>query len=222
MIKLSKRLAKISTLIGKDDIVLDIGCDHALLDIYLERKFKKKFYASDLRESALDMARSNIKKYDAKDVEIRCGNGLEVINENDTINTIVISGMGYMTINKILKDINKYKKINKIIIQSNTNPELVRKHLVKNGFYIYKDYLVLDNNKYYIITYFKKGIKKHTPMELEVGIFDDSRPLKKYITLEIKKNNILLTLIPKKYVFKRYRIEKTINYLNKKKNSIYK
>ena len=65
MIKLSKRLETIASFISKEDNVLDIGCDHALLDIYLSKKYSKTYYASDLRESALDMARSNIKKYDA-------------------------------------------------------------------------------------------------------------------------------------------------------------
>ena len=62
MIKLSKRLECIASFIEIDDDVLDIGCDHALLDIYLSKKYFKTYYASDLRESALDMARSNIKK----------------------------------------------------------------------------------------------------------------------------------------------------------------
>ena len=62
MINLSKRLESISSLIKKEDDVLDVGCDHALLDIYLSNKYNKKYYASDLRESALDMARANIKK----------------------------------------------------------------------------------------------------------------------------------------------------------------
>lgn len=100
MIKLSNRLEAISSFIDKKDISLDVGCDHALLDIYLSNKYNKKYYASDIRESALNMARANIEKYRCNKVEIRCGSGLEVLNKEDDINTIIISGMGYMTILK--------------------------------------------------------------------------------------------------------------------------
>ena len=34
-IKLSKRLNEIAKLVNKDSILADVGCDHALLDIYL-------------------------------------------------------------------------------------------------------------------------------------------------------------------------------------------
>ena len=80
MIKLSKRLEKIASFINEEDDVLDIGCDHALLDIYLSKKYNKIYYASDLRESALDMARSNIKKYNSDKVILKCGNGLDVLD----------------------------------------------------------------------------------------------------------------------------------------------
>ena len=35
MINLSKRLKEIANLMDKNSVIADIGCDHALLDIYL-------------------------------------------------------------------------------------------------------------------------------------------------------------------------------------------
>lgn len=217
MISLSKRLDKIASFIDKDDNVLDVGCDHALLDIYLSKKYSKKYYASDLRESALDMARSNIKKYKCNNVILKCGNGLDVIDECD-VNTVVISGMGYMTIISILRNIKNIIKVNKLVIESNTNPEKVRKFLVKKGFYIDKEDVVLDKNMYYVVTSYKRGYNKYNKMELELGLFDNI----KYTEIELKKNNILLNIIPKKYILKRLEIKRKIKYLNKKKNSISK
>ena len=40
MIKLSKRLETISSLISKKSKIVDIGCDHGLLDIYLYQNKK--------------------------------------------------------------------------------------------------------------------------------------------------------------------------------------
>ena len=219
MIKLSKRLEKIAEFVEKDDTVLDIGCDHALLDIYLANKYSKIYYASDLRESALDMARSNIKKYSCDKVVLRCGNGLDVLEEKMDINTIVISGMGYLSIIGILRNIKHLKNINKLIIQSNSNSEIVRKFILKNGFYIDKEHIVLDKNIYYIITSFKRGKKKYSNLDKEIGIMNDDI-LKDYINIEIKKNNVLLSIVPKKEIFRRMKIKRKLKYLNKKKNSM--
>ena len=219
MIKLSKRLERISTYIDKDDNVLDIGCDHALLDIYLSNKYSKKYYASDLRESALDMAKSNIEKYKANNVILKCGNGLDVLDDNMNVNTIVISGMGYLTIMGILKNIKRIKNIDKVIIQSNSNPEIVRKFMIKNGFHIKKETIVLDKNIYYIISMFERGKKKHSKLDIEIGLINDEI-LSSYLDIEIKKNNVLLSIIPKKQILRRYNIKNKLKYLHKKKNSI--
>ena len=49
MIKISKRLETISSLVPINSSIIDIGCDHALLDIYLiEKKIAKKAIASDI------------------------------------------------------------------------------------------------------------------------------------------------------------------------------
>lgn len=219
MIKLSKRLEKIAELVEKDDTVLDIGCDHALLDIYLSNKYSKVYYASDLRESALDMARANIKKYSCDNVVLKCGNGLEVLDENMNINTVVISGMGYLSIMSILKNIKYIKSVNKLIIQSNSNSEIVRKFIIKNGFYIDKEKVILDKNIYYIITSFKRGKRKYSNIDKEIGTMNDD-VLKEYIDIEIKKNNVLLSIVPKKEILRRIYIKKRLRYLYKKKNSM--
>lgn len=221
MIKLSKRLEKIAELINKEDNVLDIGCDHALLDIYLSKKYSKTYYASDLRENALDMARANIKKYSADKVILKCGNGLEVLDKDMNINTVVISGMGYLSIINILRNIRHLKNINKLVIQSNSNSEVVRKFILKKGFHIDGEVLVLDKNIYYIISSFKRGKKKYSNVDKEIGIMNDSI-LNDYIEIEIKKNNILLSIIPKKEVLRRVSIKKKLKYLYKKKNSMRK
>lgn len=220
MIKLSKRLDCIASFIDEEDNVIDIGCDHALLDIYLSFKYNKIYYASDLRESALDMARANIDKYKCNSVILKCGNGLTAIDKSMNINTIVISGMGYMSITHILKNIKYMHNINKLVIQSNSNTEIVRKFMIKNGFYIDKEKLILDKNIYYIISVFKKGKKKHSNIDINIGIMDNIDL--NYIDIELKKNNIILSVIPKKHFLRRRTIKKRINYLNKKRILINK
>ena len=104
MISLSNRLLTISSFIEKNDNILDIGCDHALLDIYLEKKYNNDIIiASDVLESALEKGKENIKKYNSKRVILKCGYGLETL-DNNKVNTVVIAGMGYQKIIGILKN----------------------------------------------------------------------------------------------------------------------
>lgn len=215
MIRLSKRLELISTFINKDDNVLDIGCDHALLDIFLSKKYNKMYFASDLRESAINMAKQNIEKYRPNNVVLLCGNGLDVLSSCDNVDTIVISGMGYMTITHILKNIKSKKEIRKVIIQSNSNPEIVRKFMLKNHFCIDKEQIVLDNNIYYVVTSYVRGRKKYSKIEKELGTID-SIEFKKYLKLELKKEGILLKVVPKKYFMKRFLIRRKIRNIKKR------
>ena len=64
MIKLSARLKALANFIDDNSNVVDIGCDHGLLDIYLiQNKNNIKVIASDVNINALNNAKSNIKKY---------------------------------------------------------------------------------------------------------------------------------------------------------------
>jgi tRNA (adenine22-N1)-methyltransferase len=60
---LSKRLEAVATLVDIGANVIDVGCDHAYLDIYLTLNNDNKCIATDINENALAMAKTNIKKY---------------------------------------------------------------------------------------------------------------------------------------------------------------
>ena len=63
--RLSSRLKAIAEFVSDGEKIIDIGCDHALLDIYLYQNRKKvKIIASDIHEGALKQAEKNIKKYE--------------------------------------------------------------------------------------------------------------------------------------------------------------
>ena len=133
MNKLSKRLETVASFIDKKDkSVIDIGCDHGLLSIFLAEKYQKlNIIASDVNDNALESARRNVSKYKLEDrIDIRLGSGLSVIKESDHIDTIVIAGMGANTIIGFLKYYqDKLKNIKKIIIRSNTDLYFLRKNI---------------------------------------------------------------------------------------------
>lgn len=62
--KINDRLKKIGDLVEANSFCLDVGCDHAFLDIYLVQKDKNiRAVASDVAEGPLSHARENIRKY---------------------------------------------------------------------------------------------------------------------------------------------------------------
>ena len=217
MIKLSQRLEAISSLVPNNSKVIDIGCDHGLLDIYLyQRKISLKVIASDVNENALNNAKENIKKNNlGKHIETRLGNGLETLTDEDDINTIVISGMGAHTIISILKNnIKKLIKIDTIIVQSNTKIELLRKEIVKLNYIIADELLIEDNKKIYTIIKFIKGKKKYSQKELYLGpilLKKNTELFQKNNIKELEKLNTLLKLMPKSKIIDRYNVKKKIN-----------
>lgn len=144
--KINNRLKQIGDLVEANSFCLDVGCDHALLDIYLVKKNKNiKAIASDVKEGPLKNALENIKKEKLEDkIELRLGNGLDTYS--DDINTVIISGMGGRNIIGILKNNLKItKKIDTFIISPNNYQEDVKRFLTKNKFYIENEVLVKDS-----------------------------------------------------------------------------
>ncbi len=209
---IDNRLKSLTKYVDKKDYIIDIGCDHALLDIYLvKNKIANNIIVSDISNNALKQGINNIKKYNLENyINTRCGNGLEVLNEEDNINTIIISGMGTNTILNILN--NKYlSKINKLIIQSNKDYYLLRKEVIKLGFIIDKEEVILVNNKLYINIVFIRGTKKYNIEELKYGT-KNMINRKVYYEYLIKKYKNILNKITNKE--KEKELLNEINVLN--------
>jgi tRNA (adenine22-N1)-methyltransferase len=221
MINISKRLLAISKYVEQKDRIVDIGCDHALLDIYLSKEKKlKKIIATDIVKHSIDCAKKTIDKYKITNIDLRCGDGLEVLKKSDNINTIIISGMGYQKIIKILKFITSYKNITKIIIQSNNYPEIIRKSIIKECYFIKSEELVKDKGIIYTIIVFNKGKKLYNKREIEFGpcILKNKGILYfEWLENSLKKDLEILKKLPKKYVISRLKLKLKIIKYNKEK-----
>jgi len=201
--KLSKRLQGIADLVNENTKIADVGCDHGLLDIYLTKEKNVKCIAIDNKQSCLDNAIANIKKYGLDEkIETFLSDGLDKIDISN-INTVIISGMGTSTILDIIKD----KNISHMIIQSNNNLYELRKNLVKAGYYINNEVYVFEY-KYYVIMELKKGRKKYSNFELEFGPVLLKNGNKEYFNylynkiIEIVKRKKKISLKEKYYIHK--------------------
>lgn len=218
MIKISKRLTTIAELVEDNLNIVDIGCDHGLLDIYLTKKYKNvKIIANDINESALKNAKDNISKYKAKNIETRLGNGLDVVNKNE-IDTIIISGLGAHTIVGVLSNnLEKLENVNNMIIQSNNNLDFLREKVIKLGFCIENEKLVEEKGIIYTIIKFKKGKIKYNKKQLLLGpilLEEKNKLFIKKCRLDKEKLELILKNVPKNNRIYRYKLKRKIKIYN--------
>lgn len=220
MIKLSPRLKQIANYIEDNSNMVDIGCDHGLLDIYLlQNKKNIKIIASDVNKNALNNAKNNIKKYKLEDkIKTILSNGLDSIDTTNT-DTIVIAGMGSHTIAGILyNNLKKLKNVNRLIIQSNNDLDFLRYKVTKIGYYIVKEELVKDAGIIYTIIEFKKGYRFYTKKQLYFGPYllkENSALFREKCEQELKKLKQFYPKIPKSHYHHRYKTYSRIKILKK-------
>ena len=148
--KLSKRLKAISDLIEPNKKIIDVGSDHAFLDIYLNKYKNCQCLAIDKSKHCTETAIKNAKKYEANITAIT-NNGLNNIKLKDEI--IVISGMG----TKNMIDILNFNLENDLILSSHTNIDDLKKFLKSKQYYIHKEVNIKERKTYNIIYAKYKG-----------------------------------------------------------------
>ena len=215
--KINTRLKTIGDLVPLSSYPLDIGCDHALLSIYLvKEKGIKKAVASDNKSGPLKKAKENVNFYKVKDkVELIEAEGLNSYKEG--IDTITISGMGGLNINRILENNKSYlKNINTIILSPNNYSIAVKRKLIKLGYYISDEKLVKENNIIYQILVFMKGRKYYSYKKLYLGpvlMTKEDELTKEYYKKELETKRSLLEALPKSFYSKIRLTKKEIKYL---------
>ena len=204
---ISKRLKAIADLVDTKKVI-DVGCDHGYLDIYLTLYKDCKCIATDISKNAIKSCIDNINSYNLKDkIEVMVTDGINGIKIN-VDDTIVLSGMGAKTITDILSNKNLP---NNIIISSNNHLEELRRFMVGIGYYIDDEVYILEHDIHYVIIKFKKGIKEYNEFDYILGpIVIRDNQYKKYI---IKHYNNLLNKFPSKYIALRNYYEKLIQYI---------
>lgn len=213
---ISKRLRAIGDLIEDNSFILDVGCDHALLDIYVTTKNKNiKAIASDINKGPLENAKQNIKKYNLEDkIILKQANGLESYQKG--IDTIILSGLGSTTIVDILKQKKEIlKEIKKIIISSNNDYKYLRENLKTLGFIPEKELIIKDKNKYYQVIKFKKGTKKYKKYELKYGTPSKDLIYIEYLNYNKNKLQDIYKQLKLKHLITKIKLKQEIKYINR-------
>lgn len=216
---MNNRLRALAALVDPNSVVLDIGCDHAFLDIYLVNKdIGIKAIASDIAEGPLEQAKKNIERVGLTDqIETRLGNGLSPYTSD--IDTIIISGMGGRNMIGIFKgNMRKIKNVNTIILSPNNYQEDIKVFLCKNGFYIDDEEFVKDKKFIYQLIKLKRGKKRYTKRQYFFGpifLIKKGELFQEYYARELKSREIILQFLPKGYRLKRRKVKKEMALIEK-------
>ena len=196
---LSNRLKNVVSQVNTGNLIADIGTDHGYVPIYLiKNSIAKKAIAADISKGSCDKAKTNISLYRLNDkIDVRCGNGLEIIKDSEIIDTIIISGMGGLLTIDVLKSNEKaVKNANQLILQPQRDIERVRAYLHSINYKIINEEMLMESGKYYTIINAVKGSdEEYSEIEYYFGKFllnKKSAVLKKFIDHEYKKINIVL------------------------------
>ena len=146
MISLNKRLQTVSKYI-QPGVLADIGSDHAYLPIYaVQHHLCNNAIAGEVIEGPFKAAKQNVHAHHlTQQIDVRLGDGLAVIYDNDVIDSISICGMGGPLIAKILTEGQaKLSKQTRLILQSNIQTETLRKTLVNLNFTIIAEEILIE------------------------------------------------------------------------------
>lgn len=215
--QIRKRLKTIASLVDKGSKVIDVGCDHALLDIYLTLYNSNICIASDVNQNAYTIAKRNIEKYGLVEaIPVVCGNGFDNIEMHGDY-TAIICGMGTMTILNILKT-PKLNHLDTLIIQTNNDIYTIRKKVSHLGYFIQDELVVKERGIFYVIIKFVRGKRHYSFKQLCFGPILCIKKMPEeleYFTYLLQTNLQILSKLPKKYYFKRWKFQ-YINHLLKK------
>ena len=156
---LSRCLKAVADFVPQDMICADIGSDHGYLPIYLVgERIIPHAIAADIGKGPLESAALNVRKYHLEDkIELRLGNGLEVLLPNE-VSCVTICGMGGGLICEILNNSPQITaSLQRLVLAPNVGAHLVRHWAGENGWQITAEELIEEDGHFYPIIRLEKG-----------------------------------------------------------------
>jgi len=168
-IPISNRLKEVASFIDFSLATLDIGSDHCYLPIYLiSKRFLSKMFASENKSGPYNKMLESVKEYGVESkINILYGNGLDVYK--DEIKQVSICGMGGDTIASIIESMPDVYRIDRFILEPQSNYELVRLTMARLGYKEINEKYIKEKNKYYPIISYEKGIEQINSIEAKYG-----------------------------------------------------
>lgn len=200
-IKVSKRIKAIVNEIDAD-VLADIACDHAYISIESVTCSNARYsIACDINAHSLEKAKKNIQNSGlCKQIEIRQADGFAGLKSSEA-DTVVIAGIGGRLCASILAhDTEKTRSIKRLILQPQSETDLLRRYMHKLGLRIIDENLILDQNIFYTIISAEHGQDNpYNDLEYIFGkipILKKHPVLEEYVNYEITRINEIKKSLP--------------------------
>ena len=176
MIELGERLTRVASFVPKGSKVCDVGSDHAYLPVYLIQNDQISCaIAGEVVEGPYLSAKQTVRDYRMENrIEVRLGDGLQILSKEDDITAVTICGMGGELISRILEAGYNGGHLNgreRLILQPNVAEHFVREWLMNHSYHIVEETVVEDNHRLYEIIVAEPVDKRveYTELELKYG-----------------------------------------------------
>lgn len=151
MIKLSKRMKAVASMVTIGNVLADVGTDHGYVPISLVQREKiPRAIAMDINMGPLDRAKEHITACELQDkIDTRLSDGVEAIEPGE-VDSILIAGMGGELVIHILTDGEAVcRSAKEIVLQPQSDLKKVRSFLRDNSYKIVDEDMVFEDGKYY-------------------------------------------------------------------------
>ena len=210
--KLNQRLKTIGDLVDPNCKVLDVGCDHALLDIYLVQKnIGIEAIASDISDGPCTQAKKNIEAFGLQEsIAVKMGDGLDSMEPGVT--TVILSGMGGGTMKHILeRGKTSLAQLDTILVSPNSEVAMLRSFLVQMNFFLTKEVMVQEHQMIYPVLKFERGHRHYSKRQLLFGpiFLKEKDPLVlAYYQKEWHKIQKILRQLPSRCVHRKWQLKR--------------
>jgi len=157
---LSRRLKALTEMVSPGKSVVDVGCDHGFVSIYLvQNKVSPHVLAMDVRKGPLSRAQEHIAEYGLEEhIQTRLSDGLCEYQAGEA-QALVCAGMGGRLMMKILTDSrDKARELEELILQPQSELPAFRKFLQEEGYLTLDENILCEEGKYYFL--FKVAFRK--------------------------------------------------------------
>lgn len=193
--QLSLRLSAIAEMVTEGNRLVDVGCDHGYLPIYLVLNHKiPRAIAMDVRKGPLSRAQEHLEEYGLGEyIETRLSDGLGALKPGEG-DTLVIAGMGGPLMEKILSEgravLGGFREM---ILQPQSDVPHFRHFIREQGWKIVRENMILEDGKFYpmmkVIPSSQEEVPDNTPEEEWFGkyLLKERHPvLKLYLQRELR------------------------------------
>ena len=149
--QLSLRLSAIADMVTTGNRLVDVGCDHGYLPVYLiQQKKIPSAIAMDVRKGPLSRAKEHIRQYGLEEyIQTRLSDGLENLKAGEG-DTLVIAGMGGPLMERILTDGQSVRdSFSELILQPQSDIPHFRRFIQSQGWKIVEEKMVEEEGKFY-------------------------------------------------------------------------